>query len=111
MIILAGGRQSGKTTSCIKWMLEQPGQRHLLVANEERRRDVVRQLQQCLPQFQDWQAYVSVPRNLSEMSRGRNLVWGSELGIDDLELVLQVIFTPRVELATVNATEIPIGRR
>lgn len=116
MIVLTGGRQSGKTSAVIRWLMEAPGHRGVLVLNEDRKIHLIRTLQRAYPDLigrVHWRDYViTVDDVQGGFFRGRDHRHGPfvELGIDDAEEVLSRLFGSRVEMAAMTATWIPLSQ-
>lgn len=113
MFVMVAGRQQGKSFTALRWLLERSdGSRVLLVANQDRRRHLLREVVKLLPPslpkefFSRYVApHIIVADGIYFM---RDFAHGREIGIDDAEEVLRILFRGRVELATFNATLIPV---
>lgn len=112
MIVLTGGRASGKTTALIRWVLERPDARCIFVLNAERQRYLIDRLLDAFPHwnYKDWQQHVLIYHNYfgGVISRGI-IVPYPEVAFDDLDEILATMLRARVEIATLNATWIPLA--
>ncbi len=101
MIVFVAGRQQGKTIAVVRWLLEDPQRRALLVATQDRKNEIMRMLYQ-LAYMRDrryWEQRIIV--GSPDFLEGYAPV---EVGIDDLDTLLEQIFRLRVEFVTINAT-------
>lgn len=100
--------------TALRWLLEQPGHRILIVANTDRKHYLLHAATRLLPGGHDPANFIKrhiepqivVVHELDRVHRafGR----ANEVGIDDAEEVLSILFNARVEFVTLNATLIPV---
>jgi hypothetical protein len=108
MIVLTGGRRSGKTAAIIRWLLEDPQRRAVVVTDARMRDHILYRLQDTLPSY-DWRHQVITANDYARYQRGGGHSPYTELAFDDLEKILEIMFGAHAEMATVNATWIPLG--
>lgn len=111
MIILTGGRASGKTSAIIRWLVEAPGHRGIVCVDEQRKRHIINMLRDAYPHMDvSWKNHV-LTADFVFASGGQNMRgrFMPELAIDDCETVLMRLLGSRIEMATMNATWIPLG--
>jgi hypothetical protein len=115
VIVLTGGRASGKTSALIRWVMENPSERGILCLDEQRARHIIHMFERVYPNFTwEWKHNVVTVQYMLYSTRGRGnhlSLQGPfrEIGIDDAEEVLSRLFGSRVGMAVMNATWIPLG--
>lgn len=112
MIVVTGGRQSGKTEAICRWMFERPGGRAVIVANMVRKQYILGRLSVGGLRAYPWKNYVisATEIQVGGYSRGMNPAFHvPEVCIDDLEDVFQVLFGVSLEFVTMTATWLPLG--
>lgn len=116
VIVLTGGRASGKTSAMIRWVMENPQERGILCLDRRRAEHIVSMMHRAYPDFQwEWKNNV-ITVEYMERRFSRGVGRGEygpfrEIGIDDAEEVLSRLFGSRVEMAAMNATWIPLDQR
>lgn len=113
---MVAGRGQGKSVTAIRWLLERSdGSRVLLVANADRKHHLSRLALRMLPGSQATKEFIDryvrphiIIADTYNHTIMRDFANGREIGIDDAEEVLRILFRGRVELATFNATLIPV---
>lgn len=111
MFVYVAGRQQGKTLATVRWLLEKPQHRAILVSNAKRKDHIMRTLQQLGP-IRDrsyWSFRIIVVQQLDAFRDIDPRGIAQELAIDDLDEVLKAVFGSRVDFATVNATPLLAG--
>lgn len=112
MYIVTGGRRSGKTATTIRWLLEDPQNRVVIVINSDRRQEFIRLLKDLIPNH-DWRPHVITATDapIQGNMRGHDRGMGRyhHYCIDDLDIFLEMLFRSKVEFATANATWIPLS--
>lgn len=108
VIVLTGGRRSGKTTALIRWLCERPVSRCIFVVSEDRRRHLLNQLRDTLPNY-DWRPHVLVADRYFGGLIGRMRVPFPEVAFDDMETILEHMLQANVEMVALNATWIPLA--
>lgn len=104
MFVMVAGRQQGKTVAVCRWLLEQPMNRAIVVADEGRRKHLLRILRDMAPvdvYNKYWSERVVV---VEYATRGLLRGLALQVAIDDLEYVLVKLFNAEVDFATINAT-------
>lgn len=113
MFAVIAGRGCGKTRIAAQWLTEDPENRILLVASEEAKRVVLRELAYYLVSTRlpkgFWQERVLTVHNLDKQRRG---VYVREIGIDDLDQVLSQLLlaygSPAGALGLITTTATPV---
>ena len=111
MIVVTGGRRSGKTTTVIRWFLEAPGQRAILVVDESRRKHILRSLRESAPHIdpnQFGKYIITAETYYGQLGHRGHWPW-TQIAIDDAEDVLYKLLGANVEFMAMTATWIPIG--
>jgi len=108
VIVVTGGRQSGKTNAVIRWLLEQPGERAVIVGSFERADYIIKQLRQFDFRF-PWKEHIIIANGDYIFNSQRGLSRFHHLAIDDAEYVLSRAFGADIDFMTVNATWIPLA--
>lgn len=90
MKVFVSGRQGGKTTAMIEWLREDPDNRMVVCATEERAKYFRLRAGSARDRVVSYTNY--------QRSHGRPV----ELGIDDLDFLLATIFTPRIGMVTLT---------
>lgn len=110
MIVYVAGRQQGKTTAIVRWLLEDPQHRCILVGDQERKKHIMRFLYRFAPirdkKFWEDRIFLAAPIHFQQ--RG---YLAREIGIDDLEYVLGILFRSEVQFVTTTATPLGPGLR
>lgn len=100
MKFLITGRQKGKTTELVKWALQDPSHRAILVMNGTEMQRVYGLLKLAVPE----EASVSdIPWVVTYQQAMDGKLWGTEVeeyGIDNVDLFLQQVFNRPVGLVT-----------
>lgn len=114
MFVMVAGRAQGKSVTALRWLLEQPGHRMLIVANADRKHHLLRTASQMIPNSipaeEFLKRYVSPNIVIADrIERIQYIARGREIGIDDAEEVLKIMLGGRVEFAAFNATLVPTG--
>lgn len=115
MIVLTGGRQSGKTSALIRWLMESPD-RGILCLDQQRAEHLVRTLQRAYPYIRrNWRENIVTVEGMLHFIRGRGSRLSlsgpfREMGIDDAEEVLSKLFGTQVGIAAMTATWIPLSQ-
>ena len=112
MFVMVAGRAQGKSVTALRWLLEQPGHRMLIVANVDRKHHLshqaLRMVLDTIPAKEFVDRYIRPNIVIAERLERIQLIGrGREIGIDDAEEVLRIMFGGRVEFATFNATLVP----
>lgn len=113
---MVAGRGQGKSFTAIRWLLEQPQDRVLITSDLSRRKHLLHVAERLVTRrmrdkhtFNRYVADRILPvATLTERFHLSVRSFASEVGIDDAEEVLRILFQARVELATFNATLIPV---
>jgi len=111
MIIVAGGRQTGKTTAVCRWIAEDPDRRCVIVAHEGRAQYIIDRLRSHIRDY-PWKHHVITANQIGigGYSRGRNPAFQfPQVAIDDAEEVFRVLYGVTLEFMSMNATYIPLG--
>jgi len=119
MIVVTGGRRSGKTSAVIRWLLEDPN-RGVVVRDHRRRQHFEGMLRESAPHIDPahFKRNILTTEDLyGLMFRGggmhprspRGHLPFSELAFDDGEEVLEQLFGARVGFIAMTATWIPLG--
>ncbi len=113
MIVIVGGRQSGKSEAVLRWLMEHPGQRGVVVLDIDRKRHLLHRLHDHMPSFPWAQHIITVGDAMNARGYGGHFgqapgPW-PEMAIDDAEDVMSRLFGARVEFAAMNGTYIPLG--
>jgi hypothetical protein len=112
MIVLTGGRQSGKTEALCRWMHERPETRCVIVADHGRAKYVLDRLHSGHLARYNWKPHVMTATDIQigGYNRGyKHAFHFPEVCIDDLEDVFKVLFGVTLEFATMSATWIPLS--
>lgn len=110
MFVMVAGRRFGKTWATVRWLLEQPNARIIVTSDENRRQRIVGLLQDMAPVGATrgfWDSRVISAQTGMIGLRGLR---AQEIGIDDCEDVLHILFGREVGFATMNASLIPLYR-
>jgi len=111
MIVVTGGRRSGKTSAVIRWLLEDPQYRAVAVLNHERRQHLRAMLREVVPHINPTNFRILTVQELYGFMVAPNQQRGDihEIAIDDAEEVLKQLFGARVGFMAMTATWIPLG--
>lgn len=113
---MVAGRGQGKTQAIVNWLLEQPGERAVVVADGQRGQQIRNRLLDAL-----YAHRMDTPRQLQLIdnmvvtidyvlrSHGPLYARYRQIAIDDAEFVLSKMFGGQVELVTMNATLMPMA--
>lgn len=116
MFVMVAGRQLGKSVTAARWLLEQPGERALLTSTEDRKHHLIRVATRLLPvremshrDFADLK-HLIMDRVFAASAMSGYVMRGIavEIGIDDAEEVLRILFQRPVGFAAFNATLVPV---
>lgn len=112
---MVAGRQQGKSVTAVRWLMEQPSERVLLTSTEDRKHHLARIASRLLParemshgDFVHAKHFI-IDRIL--VADTYNLAMrgiAAEIGIDDAEEVLRILFGRPVGFAAFNATLVPV---
>lgn len=115
MFVMVAGRRQGKSTTAVRWLLEDPRARALLTSSDDRRAHLIRVAQNITRgHFDDstFNRYVAERIFVAAPIRGFDLgikYVATEVGIDDAEEVLRVLLGAAVGFVAFNATLIPVA--
>lgn len=113
MFVMVAGRGQGKTHAIVNWLMEQPGERAVIVNNSREAEYMERLLRQAYDAHrvsQDrWRAFTHDVILLPIDARHWQSLRGRfrEIAIDDAERVLQTLFEVPIAFVTMNATLMP----
>jgi len=106
MIVYVAGRQQGKTNAVVRWFLEQPGERGVIVANREMRNHFLHRLYQISgftrSQFRRYEDNIIPVDKL--YSRSELRLRFREVAIDDAENVIKTLLGAPIEFMALNGT-------
>lgn len=111
MIVVTGGRRSGKTSAVIRWLLERPGQRGVIVVDRSRARFFMDAIREAAPHLDPEHfrgMIVTAEKFYGPVSRGTHWPF-TEVAIDDAEDVLRVMLGSIVGFMAMTATWIPLA--
>lgn len=113
MIVVVGGRRTGKTAAICRWLAECPNRRGIIVLSEDRKLHILNRLHDHMPNYQWGQHLFSVHEMVNMRGYGNRFGQARgpypEMAIDDTDEVLSVLFGATVKFAAINATYIPLG--
>jgi len=111
VIIVAGGRRTGKTEAILRWIAESPEMRCVIVKDNDRAAYIIDRLRSYIKDY-PWRQHVITAGQIAigGYTRGRNPAFHfPEVAIDDAEEVFSVMFGVTLEFMSMNATYIPLG--
>lgn len=103
MFILAGGRRTGKSGKMIEWFLADPMNRVIVTPNVTQANDLVKRIKSSMGAGFPYYGHI-MPYHQSE-----SLLYGSrnfEVGIENLEMVLNQRFSNPVAFVTVTGVKL-----
>jgi len=111
MYVITGGRQSGKTEAMYRWLTDDLEHRIIVVSDQRRVAEHVRELHRRFPNIVDWPWQknfmtwaVALGRHASAGHRQ-----GAQFAFDDVdELLRSLVHGADVTVVTMTATSIPI---
>jgi len=90
--ILSQGRQAGKTTKCVEWLLEDPENRTIVCAVQPHKRSIVAMLCRRSDRPADyWNVHVVTATELRNPNRRPSSLHLREVAVDDIDLVLSTL--------------------
>lgn len=104
MIVYVTGRQMGKTEAVIRWFLENPMARVIIVVNQHRKMELLSRLKEklSLDSVEVFQDRIIVPREAGPMP----WIGSAQVAIDNAEEVFQRLLGKEIDFITVNGTEL-----
>jgi hypothetical protein len=113
MIVVTGGRASGKTSAVIRWLLENIQHRAIIVADRREAEHVLYMIRDAAKIKYDFRPHVIAAQDLQigGYHRGQSMraLHFPEVAIDDATRVFKVLFGVDLDFMSVNATWIPLA--
>lgn len=107
MFVMVAGRGQGKSVTAVRWLLEQPGDRMLLTSSGHRRQHLMRVVQTAMSGTGSRSLYEHIATRIAVVGERERYLHAREIGIDDAEEVLRLLFGAEISFMTVNGTLVP----
>lgn len=109
MIVVTGGRQTGKTEAVVRWLAENPGHRAIVVGDFDRANYIIKRLRERFPNYFHWKEHVIIASGDYIFNSRPQFQRFHQVAIDDADYVLAKVLGAQVDFMTVNATWIPLS--